>query len=68
MTKASVTYIYDSPDADAVLRHSEGKFKEVITIGYDHNGRLLVYSQDGVKNKDVLWILESVKTDLMKVD
>lgn len=55
-------------DADAVLEQSLGNFSEVLVIGWDKEGFLDARATLGLKNGDLLWLIESFKAKLMAGD
>ena len=53
-------------DADNVLEQAMGSFKEVLLLGYDHEGNLDARATLGLKDGgDMLWLLESLKFNLL---
>lgn len=46
---------------EAVGMAKAGDLTEVLVIGYDADGALMVMSSGGVLNKDALWMLEVAK-------
>jgi len=56
----------DNPDA--VLEQAVGEYGSLIIIGYDKKGRLDARSSTNIKQSDILWIIESFKTNMMNGD
>jgi hypothetical protein len=50
-------------DPDAMLEANKGKFQELVLVGYDQNGNLVVCSTHS--SREALWILERAKLHLM---
>jgi len=55
-------------NADAVLEQAVGHYDEVMVIGYDADGGLDVRATLGLKDADVLWLVEMFKAKLLNGD
>ncbi len=55
-------------DADAVLEQALGQYSEVLVIGWNKDGFLDPRATLGLKNGDILWLIESFKAKLLAGD
>lgn len=53
-------------DTERVLAAAQGKLKEVVLIGYDHDGEFY-FASNKASGPQVLWALEQAKLKLLKV-
>lgn len=49
--------------ADEALEENKGTFADLVLIGFDHNGQIVVGSTEGPG--DTLWLIEVGKTHLL---
>lgn len=57
MSKDNIVQIYANEDPDLVLEKANGDFKDLLIIGYDHDGKLDVRCSDGVRHPHTLHYL-----------
>lgn len=52
-------------DPDAVLEQAVGVYQDVLIVGWDKNGHLEARSSTTLKAKDILWLIEIFKANLI---
>lgn len=55
----------DATTPDLVLERAMGQFKNVVVIGYDHDGELDCRADLETSRKDILWLIELFRMHLL---
>lgn len=66
MSKVTKLYTADAAkDPDNVLEQAIGKYESVLIIGYNKDGLLDPRASLNLKRRDLLWLIECFKHDLL---
>ena len=68
MSDAKVVKLYTreaAKDPDAVLEQAIGQYSDVLILGWDKEGFLDPRATLGLKSKDLLWLMEIFKFNLL---
>ena len=52
-------------DPDVVLEEAKGNFGSVLVLGWDKEGALDARASMDLQNKDILWLIEAFKRNLV---
>jgi len=62
---SNIVKIFTANLADHILEQSIGNFKQVLVIGYDKEGVLDVRATEKLDLKELLWLIEAFKFNLL---
>lgn len=64
---SNVTKLYTATSPDDVLEQAQGDYEDVVVLGWNRETGMLDLrcSQGLAKKKDLLWLLENTKNDLL---
>lgn len=71
MSKSNVIKFYPKSAADNpdnILEQAIGDYSEVVIVGYNKKGQLDTRASNGVKMKDILWMIEQLKITILNIE
>jgi len=57
---------FASEKPDVMLENAKGKYKTILILGYDHDGKMQYTADTKVTAEGAVWLMESVKLALLE--
>jgi len=62
---SNVIKLHPSVTPDEALEHAKDKYSDVLILGFDKEGISLAYGSDGMTVRDIIYLMESFKNELL---